>query len=348
MSKKERPPDAGTVRSAMLRRNVRRSKASGSLTLPAIPALVDHYTDMLDRIFTAVGRPFTKADLGRVRDLLAEKIDWAYQRAADAWIVVEYSSDPWPKMSLTYTVTGWHESFESRYENWVATRKPPLFGTHADARALELARSLGEAGAVTCLDVGAGTGRNAIPLALAGHPVDAIEPAVALSVQLETAAKDAGAAVRVMRGHFEDEALPLRPERYRFVLLAETSTHFRGPEELRKIFVRLAQVLAPGGVGLMNVFVASPGYTPDALARQLSQYLWCPIFTRQDLEQARAGLPLELVSDEAVAAYEREHLPPEAWPPTGWFEDWTGGRDLFDLPAGKPPMEMRWLTYARG
>ena len=48
-----------------------------------------------------------------------------------------------------------------------------------------------------------------------------------------------------------------------------------------------------------------------------------------------------------MLAYEKEHLPREAWPPTRWFEEWTDGRDLFDLPAGEAPMDLRWLAYKR-
>jgi SAM-dependent methyltransferase len=345
--KKARTLDGGVLRSAMLRRNVRRSKATGSLTFPAIPALVDSYVETLERVFAAIGRPFTKAELSKARAILVEKIDWAFSRSQNSWVVVEYSTDAEPAMTLSYTVTGWQKSIEDRYAEWVATRKPPLFGTHPDARLMDLARSLGAPADVPCLDVGAGTGRNAVPLARAGHPVDAIEPAPALADKLEAAAAEASVAVRVVRGSFYDAALPLRSGGYRLAVLAEMCSHWRGYEDLRKVFARLAEVLAPGGVGLMNVFVAEPEYKPDAVARQLSQVLWCPVYTRADLEQARSALPLELVSDESVRSYEHDHLPAEAWPPTSWYEDWTGGRDLFDLPEGKPPMEMRWLAYRR-
>lgn len=56
---------------------------------------------------------------------------------------------------------------------------------------------------------------------------------------------------------------------------------------------------------------------------------------------------MERVDDESTLEYEREHLPKEAWPPTGWFEQWSGGRDLFDLPPNRAPVELRWLTYRK-
>jgi hypothetical protein len=40
-------------------------------------------------------------------------------------------------------------------------------------------------------------------------------------------------------------------------------------------------------------------------------------------------------------------LPKEHWPPTGWFEQWSSGGDLFDLPLGRAPVELRWLAYRK-
>jgi len=40
-------------------------------------------------------------------------------------------------------------------------------------------------------------------------------------------------------------------------------------------------------------------------------------------------------------------LAEEAWPPTGWYDDWSQGLDVYALPAGKAPMELRWLTFRR-
>lgn len=53
------------------------------------------------------------------------------------------------------------------------------------------------------------------------------------------------------------------------------------------------------------------------------------------------------ISDESVFEYEKARLPESAWPPTGWFAAWTQGIDMFDLPAGKAPIDMRWLVYRR-
>jgi uncharacterized protein YndB with AHSA1/START domain len=98
---------------------------------------------------------------------------------------------------------------------------------------------------------------------------------------------------------------------------------------------------------LFSAFVASDSYEPDPLAKQASQAFWSCLFTRGELEQALAGQPFERISDESCYVFERNHLSKQQWPPTGWFEQWSRGHDLFELSGSRPPHELRWLTYRR-
>jgi SAM-dependent methyltransferase len=224
-----------------------------------------------------------------------------------------------------------------------------LFGAHPDAKVLELARSLGAPAEVPIIDIGAGTGRNTIPLARAGHPVDAVELAPPLAAILrEELAKHELTSTRVFEGNILDPALELPAAHYRLVVLAEVvASHFRELAEIRQLLEVAAKLLVPGGLLAFSAFLSQDGYKPDLAARELSQVLWCCLFTRKELADAAAGLPFERVADESVADFERAHQPEANWPPTGWFEEWAGGQDLFDLPAGKPPLELRWIVYRR-
>jgi hypothetical protein len=71
------------------------------------------------------------------------------------------------------------------------------------------------------------------------------------------------------------------------------------------------------------------------------------IFTRDEVRAAAAGLPLELVSDDLASEYEKTHLPEGAWPPTGWFEGWASGLDVFDVEPDDSPIELRWLVFQK-
>lgn len=168
---------------------------------------------------------------------------------------------------------------------------------------------------------------------------------------MEILARDAKAEnlpVRIVQGDAVSDQLELPEPHYKMVFLSEViASHIRDVPSCRKIFEEAAASLAPDGLLAFNAFIAVPAYFPDALARELSQVFWCVAFTQKDMKAAMESLPFELISDESVHDFEQEHLPEENWPPTGWFEKWAQGLDLFDLPDGKSPLELRWLVYRK-
>lgn len=332
----------------MIRRLPRRVAASGRMFFPAVPSLADHYAEVMHKSFAVLGRYFNRDETNRIRELLKKKADEAFAQSPYARLVVDYHTDDPPATSLTYKISIEESSVEAEYERWTKSRTPPLFGTHPDAKIMNLARSLGEPATVPVLDVGAGTGRNSLPLAREGFPVDAVELAPAL---VEILGRDANAEslpVRIVQGDAVSGQLDLRESHYKLVFLSEViASHIRDVPACRTIFEEAAAALAPGGLLAFNAFMATPAYFPDPLTRELSQVFWCVAFTQKDMKAAMEGLPFELMSDEACLEFEKEHLKDEQWPPTGWFEAWAQGQDLFDIPDGKSPLELRWLVYRK-
>jgi SAM-dependent methyltransferase len=344
----KRETNSVILKQAMIRRLPRRLQCSGELGLPAVPALLEHYVKIFDGIWESVGRKFTPPELDEFRKSLAARLDQAFAASSSSKVVVTYQTDPSPKTSLTWKIVAMTADFTDEYKYWVDTRTPPLFGKDADAKAVDVARSLGAPADVTILDVGAGTGRNTLPLAREGFAVDALEPANALCTILRETVTTEQLAVGVVEGNILDSALELPRPQYRMILLSEVvASHFRSVEQLQKLFEVAAQRLEPGGLFVFNAFLSDGGYKPDDLARQLSQVLWCCLFTRHDLEVASKGLPFERLADESASEYERAHLPEGHYPSTGWYEGWSGGQDLFDLPVERSPMELRWLAYRK-
>ena len=344
----KRETNAAILKQAMLRRLPRRLQCSGELGLPAVPALLEHYVKIFDGIWEGAGRKFTAPELDEFRKSLAARLEQAFAASSSSKVVVTYQTDPSPKTSLTWKIVALTADFTDEYQHWVDTRTPPLFGKDPDAKAMDVARSLGAPAEVSVLDVGAGTGRNTLPLAREGFVVDALEPAGALCTILRETVLTEKLSVSVVEGNVLDPSLALPRAQYRMLLLSEVvASHFRSVEQLRQLFEAAAQRLMPGGLLVFNAFLSDGGYKPDDVARQLSQVLWCCLFTRHDLELACQGLPFERLADEAAAEYEREHLPEGQYPSTGWYEGWCGGQDLFDLPAERPPMELRWLVYRK-
>jgi SAM-dependent methyltransferase len=344
-----RETNAAPLRQAMLRRLPRRTTASGEIRIAAVPALCEHYVQMFGTVFGALGRAFNADETAHLRGILETHLKQGWQASPFAKLVIRYQTDPIPKTTLSYTVSLDVSTIADEYAQWVNTRTPPLFGAHPDSKVMLLAQSLGEPATVPVLDIGAGTGRNTIPLAQAGFPTDAVELAPALATILrDDIAKHGLDNVRVFEGDVFDPALEIPEGHYKLLVLAEVvASHFRDVVQLRALFEGSAEMLMPGGLLVFSAFLSADGYKPDALARELSQVFWCCLFTRRDLAEAVEGQPFDRVSDESVAEFEHEHLPSESWPPTGWFTEWTGGQDLFDLAEGKAPLELRWLVYKR-
>lgn len=236
---------------------------------------------------------------------------------------------------------------DEMYASWVGARPPPLFGAYPDAKVMAVAKSLAALGPVSVLDVGAGTGRNAIPLARAGYTVTALEPVPPFVAELRKAAAAAGVSVAVLEASALSPELQLPHGAFQLAVLSEVITHSRDRDEMLALITNVAAAIAPDGRILFNAFVALDGYKPDAVARQVSDVAGSAIFTRAELAALTERLPLALVSDESAHDYEQAHLPAEAWPPTLWFEDWAHGRNVFALPPAKVPVELRWLEFRR-
>jgi len=342
--------DPNTLRNAIVARLPHRSQSSGSLQLPAIPALLDHYTSLLIELFAGLGYRFSDEERAELRGRLQGALDNGFAASAFSKVNIRYASATPPDTGMNYEIEPAVITVEDEYADWTRSREPPLFGAHPDAKVMSLAHALqaNRGDAIAVLDVGAGTGRNTLPLAKAGFRVDAAELAPSLAELLRKELEGAGVQAQVFEGDALDPSLPIPQGAYQLVVLAEVvASHFRDVEQVRKLFERAASWLAPGGLLLFSAFVATDGYEPDSLAKQASQAFWSCLFTRAELDEALKGQPFERISDESCYVFERNHLSKQHWPPTGWFERWSRGHDLFELSSSRPPHELRWLTYRR-
>ncbi len=345
---KKNPPARATnptlLREGMARRLYRRSVVTGKLTLPAVPSMIDEYVTMCANVFAGVGRRFAPEELAHAKTLIAGKLDEAFAASPRSNIVISYNAPV--GTVLHYEINSEYWTVEAAYENWIGTRTPPLFGTEPDARVWALASEASAPEAHRVLDIGAGTGRNALALARRGHPVDVVELTPKFADMIREEAQRDSLDVRVIQRDVFESMDDLRQD-YQLILLSEVVSDFRTTKQLRGVFELAAQCLAPGGSLVFNAFLAHQGYTPDKAARELAQQCYTSIFTQFEMSSAADGLSLELVADDSVFEYEKEHLPEGAWPPTSWYADWVCGLDVFDVEREKCPIEMRWLHYKK-
>lgn len=337
-------PPTDSVRDGLMRRVHWRTAASGQLNLPAVPAMLDEYVSMCANVFANVGRRFSDDERAHLRSVLEGELAQAFSGSSRSHVVVSYNAPI--ASALDYHVKPEWWSVEGAYENWVATREPPLFGTEPDARVWALAHETAEPWAHPVLDIGGGTGRNALALARRGHPVDVVEMTPRFAEQIRTEAADGGLNVRVIQRDVFTTVDDLRRD-YALIVLSEVVSDFRSTQQVRGIFELATQCLDPGGQLVFNVHLARNGYVPDDAGRQFGQLAYTSIFTRGELRAAASGLPLQLVGDDSVHDYEQAHLPEGSWPPTGWYVNWVSGLDVFAVSRDESPIEMRWLVYRK-
>jgi Methyltransferase domain len=218
------------LREAAARRLYRRSVVTGQVTVPAVPSMIDEYMTMCAEIFAAVGRRFTAEQLDHVRSVLEGQLAAAYAASQRSSIVISYNAPV--GTVLNYTAKPEWVTIEGAYENWIATREPPLFGVEPDARVWAVASEAADPGTHRVLDIGAGTGRNALALARRGHPVDVVEVTAKFADMIRADAAREALDVRVIQRDVFTTRDDLRQD-YQLILLSAVVPEFRTTQHLR-------------------------------------------------------------------------------------------------------------------
>ncbi|MDX1978276.1 MAG: class I SAM-dependent methyltransferase [Pseudanabaenaceae cyanobacterium bins.68] len=319
--------------------------ARGELSLPCLPSLLKQHFASIRGLLQALGQQFTQAELDSLHQALATRLEQGFAASPYARLTFCYEP-PNPMAGLT---SGLRISFRlhtpttaEKYQGWVNDRGEHLFGTHADAKVLAIAAQLPPQAAI--LDVGAGPGRNTIPLAKQGFQLDAIELAPVFVDQLRSLTENL--PVEVILGDILQPETKVKIAHYDLAIVAEVISHFRDLDQVQLLLARMCDGLKSGGYLLFSTFVTQVDYNPEPLVRELAQTAWSFLITPTELQAAIAPLPLEIISQEPAFAYEQEHLPTAAFPPTPWFSSWATGRDLFPMEA-EPPANLQWILARR-
>lgn len=194
---------------------------------------------------------------------------------------------------------------------------------------LGLASEAGDPEKHRVLDVGAGTGRNALGLARRGYPVDAVELTPKFADIIRTQAERELLDVRVIQRDVFSTLEDLRQD-YQLIVLSEVVSDFRTTLQLRGMFELATHCLAPGGRLVFNAFLAHDGYTPDDATRELgnSPTQACSRAKKWPLRQPDYRCHFLPTTPSTTT---RAQLPEGAWPPTSWYPIWTSGQDVFDI-----------------
>ena len=325
----------------------RRIRSEGELSFPAAPGLLDLYMRRLLAMFESMGKAFSADERTALRSMLEPRLKDGFAQSPHSRIHIKWQAEAAPGTGIDYRIWLEGATLQAEYDHWAVSREPPLFGASPDAKVMHVASALEQPSRHRVLDIGAGTGRNALALARAGFPVAALEPTPAFCKSLRRTARAQRVSLEVIEANAFTPKLALGRARYSLIVCSEVTSHFRSVEELRALFERAARWLRPGGSLLFNAFLAQPGFEPPPLARELSQLAWSTVFTRKDLAFATRDLPFSRLSDESTYEYEKLHQPSASWPPTSWYESWSRGFNCYRVKSGLAPMELRWLHYQK-
>ncbi len=329
------------------------SSAIGEINLPCVPALHEYYATHILDVFKLLGVNISESTAQKLRGKVATELENGFRISQHSRLVVKYKPAPPPRIGcqieIFHTVVSVKDYYENIIRNFVGTDiaepEKSVFGKYPHAKVLEVASKLGDPKLARILDIGAGLGRNAIPLARLGHPVDAVELADILSQSLADTAKKESLCITPIKGDILDPLIEFPVGNYQIAILTELFCHFRTPEDVGLSLLKACNAILPGGFILFDIFVAADGYDPDPAIRQLAQVLQSFFVTPNELQTLLKPLPLEVISQESMYEYERDCLPAEAWPPSAWFERWSNGRMVF--PTGDSPISLCWILCRR-
>ncbi|UCJ10560.1 MAG: class I SAM-dependent methyltransferase [Phormidium sp. PBR-2020] len=316
----------------------------GTLQLPCLPALATHYEQLIVSLLDLLGQSPTAEELAQLRSQFRETLNQGFKESPRRYLNLSYqlvnpaqgiAGGIGLKMSLTSPPEA-QQSF--------AFANQSRFGRYPDAKAMTLAASLGEAAEVSVLDIGAGIGRNSLPLAKRGHPVAAVVTNSEAAKQLQEMADSRNLSVHLLPGDFLDN--PQVTGDYHLAIAPEVLPHLRSPQAMAHFFGQSRRVLAPTGRLLVGAFLAKPGYIPEAEVQELAQACGCSFLTQSELEDILEHVGFRIESQESVVAYESTHLPAAAWLPSESFLTWATGQELFPGLIN-PPVAFYWLCCVR-
>jgi 2-polyprenyl-3-methyl-5-hydroxy-6-metoxy-1,4-benzoquinol methylase len=316
---------------------------AGTLQLPCFPALAARYEALIVEFLTLLGQAPSREERSQLRQQLMETLTQGFKPSPRRYLNLSYqlvnpaqglAGGIGLKMSLTSPPEA-QQSFGFANQS--------RFGCYPDAKAMTLAAGLGEAAEVSVLDIGAGIGRNSLPLAKRGHPVAAVTNPEA-GKQLQEMADSRPLSVTLFGGDFLD-SLEVTGD-YRLAIAPEVLPHLRSPHAMTEFFRQSRRVVHPAGRLLVGAFLAQPGYSPTPEVRELAQACGCGFLTPSELQDILGRVGWRLLSQESVVAYESCHLPAAAWPPSESFLAWATGEELFPGLV-TPPVAFYWLCCVR-
>jgi len=315
---------------------------SGTIEFPCIPSLLDLYIERIEAIIKGLGKDRKNDHIDFIRFMIADHLEQGFAIAPDTCLKVTFQGTGKDGLRIKMEICS--QTLDQRYQEWIEVREPPFFGEYPDAKVMDTLSQFSPHNS-PILDIGAGTGRNTIPIARKGYNVDAVELTSVFAQELVKSVTSEKLPVQVIQSDILNPDCPVKISHYALAIASEViSTHIRKIEDLRKFLTVICKLLQDGGLFLFDVFMPINDYIPEQKVREMGQLNWCCIFTNQELNDLFQEFSLEIISNESAIEYEKKHQPSDAFPRNSWFTNWAKGHNIFALlEEENPPIELRWL-----
>ncbi|NJK27531.1 MAG: methyltransferase domain-containing protein [Coleofasciculaceae cyanobacterium SM2_3_26] len=237
-------PNAAVIHQAVGEACKRRTAARGSLEMPCVPALLDRHLQRILGVLQALGQPITQKEVDSLRQVLTDRLREGFERSPLSMLVFEFEPPaPYAGLGDGIKVRTFIKEADlaEKYDELFQVRQEPFFGTLApDAKVMDVAAALGTPTQTPVLDIGAASGRNSLPLAQKGHPVEALELSPAFAQSLRQQAQQQGVLLEVVQGDILDPLTRPKLSYYRLAIAVGVIPHFRDVDALRLLLLKCA------------------------------------------------------------------------------------------------------------
>lgn len=323
-------------------------RCQGQLVFPCIPCLSRDYLQQLASLFALLTHPLTQAQAEQLHSRLEQELESGFLLSPQSRLLVSYASNPPSQGGLSCQISVVTRSLADQSQTILRQTPNYLQRFGPLTKVLDVAQSLSPPLSpedTPILLAGVGTAQSALPLAQQGFTIDALDLAPAFAQQLRQLTQEQTLPITVVSEDILDPLLTLKSQQYRLGILTDVASRLADVDALEQLLAKVAQALQPGGTLLINLFLAPEELPSTPLLEETARVFNSTLFRRSQLQSLLDRLPLTLIDEVSVIAYEREHRPQDRLKLDPWYVRWAQGQQVFAMDT--PPMALHWLTLRR-
>ncbi len=118
-------------------------QARGEILFPCVPELLQLYLEQITALFSSFNSVIEPTTLAKLPKELENQLISGFATSPHSKLILTYEPSP---QGVTLKLKPFISSIADQYQDWVKQREPPLFGTHPDAKVMEIAAQFADPG----------------------------------------------------------------------------------------------------------------------------------------------------------------------------------------------------------